>query len=313
MGEGQLKFNIKKIYNLWRNRDFLLFLAIILGLLAGEGARWTENIVIPALALVMTLSTMGVPGSIFHTPRTLVVPALVGLAMNYGILSSLLWGLNILLVQEEVLSTGFIIMVAVPPAVAVIPFSVLLNGNVNFSLIATIGCYLGALAITPAITIGLLGSGFFDPGKLMTILVELILGPLVLSRILRRSGLSGRIDPLKGAITNWSFFVVTYTIVGLNRAIILNRPLSLLPAAAIAVASTFLLGYLIESAGRLFRLDPKTTTSLVLLGTQKNTGLAAGLALALFSEKTAVPATVTTIFMIVHMIWLSLKMRRSHS
>jgi BASS family bile acid:Na+ symporter len=313
MGEGQLKFNIKKIYNLWRNRDFLLFLAIILGLLAGEGARWTENIVIPALALVMTLSTMGVPGSIFHTPRTLVVPALVGLAMNYGILSSLLWGLNILLIQEEVLSTGFIIMVAVPPAVAVIPFSVLLNGNVNFSLIATIGCYLGALAITPSITIGLLGSGFFDPGKLMTILVELILGPLVLSRILRRSGLSGRIDPLKGAITNWSFFVVTYTIVGLNRAIILNRPLSLLPAAAIAVASTFLLGYLIESAGRLFRLDPKTTTSLVLLGTQKNTGLAAGLALALFSEKTAVPATITTIFMIVHMIWLSLKMRRSHS
>ncbi|MCJ7496456.1 MAG: hypothetical protein MUP68_19810, partial [Deltaproteobacteria bacterium] len=110
MDEGQLKFNIKKIYNLWRNRDFLLFLAIILGLLAGEGARWTENIVIPALALVMTLSTMGIPGSLFRSPRTLVVPALVGLAMNFGILSSLIWGLNILLIQEEALSTGFIIM-----------------------------------------------------------------------------------------------------------------------------------------------------------------------------------------------------------
>jgi BASS family bile acid:Na+ symporter len=201
--------------------------------------------------------------------------------------------------------------VAVPPAIAVIPFSVLLNGSVNFSLIATIGCYLGALAITPAIAVGLLGSGFIDPWKLMTIMAELILLPLVLSRVLRRSGLSNRIDPLKGAITNWGFFLVTYTIVGLNRAVFLNRPLSLLPAAAIAVASTFLLGYAIEKAGRLSRLDPKTTTSLVLLGTQKNTGLAAGLALTLFSEKTAVPATVTTIFMIVHMIWLSLKMRQS--
>ena len=294
-----------------RNRDFLLFLAILLGLLAGEGARWTENIVIPALAAVMTLSTMGIPGSIFRSPRTLVVPALVGLAMNFGILSSLIWGLNILLIQEESLSTGFIIMVAVPPAIAVIPFSALLNGSVNFSLIATIGCYLGALAVTPAIAVGLLGSGFIDPWKLMTIMAELILLPLVLSRVLRRSGLSNRIDPFKGAVTNWGFFLVTYTIVGLNRAVFLNRPLSLLPAAAIAVASTFLLGYGIERAGRLFRLDSKMTTSLVLLGTQKNTGLAAGLALTLFSEKTAVPATVTTIFMIVHMIWLSLKMRQS--
>ena len=53
-------------------------------------------------------------------------------------------------------------------------------------------------------------------------------------------------------------------------------------------------------------------TSLILLGTQKNTGLAAGLALALFSEKTAVPATVSTIFMIVYIIWLSLQQRWKH-
>jgi BASS family bile acid:Na+ symporter len=50
-------------------------------------------------------------------------------------------------------------------------------------------------------------------------------------------------------------------------------------------------------------------TSLVLLGTQKNTGLAAGLALALFSEKTAVPATISTIFSLVYFIWLSFKQR----
>jgi BASS family bile acid:Na+ symporter len=48
-------------------------------------------------------------------------------------------------------------------------------------------------------------------------------------------------------------------------------------------------------------------TSLVLLGTIKNYGLAGGLSLALFSTQTAVPATVSTIFMTVYIAWLGMK------
>jgi BASS family bile acid:Na+ symporter len=64
-------------------------------------------------------------------------------------------------------------------------------------------------------------------------------------------------------------------------------------------------------AAKLFRIDPKITTSLVLLGTIKNYGLAAGIALALFGEQTALPATVSSIFMFVYVIWLGLKGRWS--
>jgi BASS family bile acid:Na+ symporter len=56
---------------------------------------------------------------------------------------------------------------------------------------------------------------------------------------------------------------------------------------------------------------PKTLISLVLLGTLKNYGLAGGMALALFSEKTSVPATVSSVFMIVYIIWLEYKKRRT--
>ena len=303
------KFMMKKIYRLLRNRDFLLILSILLGLLWGQGAQWTQKIVIPALAAVMTLSTMGVSGDTFRSPRALLGPALAGLGMNYAVLGGVLLGLSALLVHEEPIWAGFILMVAVPPAIAVIPFSFLLDGDSTFSLIATIGCYLGALIIMPLITLGFLGAGFVDRVKLITIMGELILAPLIFSRIFVRSGMSVRIEPVKGAITNWSFFLVTYTIVGLNRGIFLNEPLSLLPAAIIALASTFFLGYVIEGMGRIFRVDPKKITSLVLLGTLKNTGLAAGLALTLFNEKTAVPATVNAIFMIVYIIWLSFKRR----
>jgi len=55
----------------------------------------------------------------------------------------------------------------------------------------------------------------------------------------------------------------------------------------------------------------QTVTSLVLLGTPKNTGFVAGLALTLSTKKTAVPATISTIFMLVYIIWLSFRQRPS--
>ena len=309
MINGTFKFIREKIHPLLRNRDLLLVLAILLGLLWGEGAQWTGPAVIAALAVVMTLATLGVSGNVFLSPRAMLGPALAGLAMNYGVLGGVILGLNTLLIREEALRAGFVIMAAVPPAVAVIPFTVLLDGDSTFSLIATIGCYLGALIITPLITVGFLGAGFVDRVKLITIMVELILAPLILSRILLRTGMARRIEPIKGTITNWSFFLVTYTIVGLNQAIFLHQPLSLLPVAGIALATTFFLGFVIEGMSRILRLDSKKITSLVLLVTQKNTGLAAGLALVLFSDRTALPASVSTIFSLVYFIWLSVKRR----
>ena len=287
-----------------------MILALTLGLVWGEGARWTEGLTLPALAFVMTLSTMGVSGSAFRPPRALLAPALAGIGMNYLLLGGCLLGLNTLLIGDEALRSGFILLAAVPPAVAVIPFTYFLNGDGTFSLIGTIGAYLGALVITPLMALWLLGAGSINPGRLFLIMIELILIPLIVSRILVRTGCDRRIEPLKGAITNWSFFLITYTIVGLNREVFLSHPSLLMPVTLIALASTFLLGWGIERAGHLFRIRPKALVSLVLLGTLKNYGLAGGLALALFSKKTALPATVSTVFMIVYIIWLQFKGRR---
>ena len=60
----------------------------------------------------------------------------------------------------------------------------------------------------------------------------------------------------------------------------------------------------------LLRLPQKGLTRLVLLDTLKNGGLAGGLALAFFSKKTSVPATVLVVFMIVHFLWLELKLKK---
>jgi BASS family bile acid:Na+ symporter len=122
-------------------------------------------------------------------------------------------------------------------------------------------------------------------------------------------GWAARLERVKGAITNWSFFLVVYTIIGLNKSFLLEQPLSLLPLAAVALATTFGLGAVIEHAGRLMAVDRDRLASLVLLGTLKNTGLAGGLALALFDRRTSLPAVVSTLFMIVYLIWLSSRKR----
>ena len=284
-----------------------MLLALVLGVFLGHGAVWTRPFVLPVLALVMTLSTMAVSSQIFRSPRSLLVPALVGNLMSYLVLTGMLLGIAGLLIEDTSLWKGFVILAAVPPAIAVIPFSEFLKGNHSYALIGTMGAYLGGLILMPLIALFFIGTSFIDPLKILVVMIELIVIPLVLSRILLWTRADRWIGGIKGTLTNWSFFVVTYTIVGLNRDLILNDPLSLLPVAVIAVASTFLLGYLVELAGKVLKIDPKITITLVLLGTLKNYGLAGGVALMIFDKQTAVPATVSTIFMIVYIAWLSVK------
>jgi len=298
------------IHHLLRNRNTIFILSLAAGLIWGKGAQWTEKITLPALAIVMTLSVMGITGNTFRSWRKVIIPSIVSIVLNYIVLGGFMLGLSNLFIRDEALWSGFVILAAVPPAVAVIPFTLFLKGDTDFSLIGTLGAYLGALIITPLMAIVFLGASFVAPLKLMTIIIELILAPLVFSRILIMTGIARLIEPIKGDITNWGFFLVTYTIVGLNQHVFLTQPLSLLPVAMISVASTFILGWIIEVVSKIARLDNKKTISMVLLGTLKNYGLAGGLALSFFDTKTALPSTVSVISMIVYIIWLDFKQNR---
>jgi BASS family bile acid:Na+ symporter len=259
----------------------------------------------------MALSTMEIENAVFRRPRSLLFPALLGIIMNYIILGNLIIGMAALTIQDEEIWTGFVLLAAVPPAVAVIPFSGFLRGNGLLSLFGTVGAYLGALAIMPLIAVGLLSAVAFDPFKLLLIILELIVLPLAASRLLLQRGLKERINPYRGTITNWSFFLVLYTMIGLNRDIIIGQALGLLPVVSIAITSMFILGPLIEWVLGLFHIPRETRTSLVLLGTLKNQGMAGGLALALFSQEAALPAAVNTVVMTGYIIWLDFRTPRA--
>jgi BASS family bile acid:Na+ symporter len=299
-----------RLKTLLRNRNVIFLLAMAAGLLLPQAARVTQHLVLPALALAMALSTMEIESAHFRRPRSLIFPALLGVIMNYVILGNVIIGMAALMIRDEALWTGFVLLAAVPPAVAVIPFSVFLRGNGLLSLFGTVGAYLGALAIMPLIAFGLLRSTAFDPFKLLIAIFVLIVLPLAVSRLLIQRRLKERIEPYRGTITNWSFFVVLYALVGLNRDLILGHTLTLVPVALIALSTSFILGFLIDWVLSLFHIPKDTRTSLVLLGTLKNQGMSGGLALTLFNQETAVPSAVSTMIMIGYIIWLDFRKPR---
>jgi BASS family bile acid:Na+ symporter len=291
---------------LLRNRNFIFITALIMGLFFPAAAPAMRHLILPALALTMVLSTMEIGNDLFRQPRRLLLPASLGIVMNYLLLGGVILALGALLLEDEQLWAGVVLLAAVPPAVAVIPFSGFLNGDGYLSLAGTIGAYLGGLVVMPLVGFSLLSPEAFDPLKLLVVVLELIILPLSASRILIWKGWSKTIAPWKGEITNWSFFLVMYALVGLNSSVFLSLQPALLAVAVIAFSTTFLLGFLIERIAAAFKIAQGRRISLVLLGTLKNQGMAGGLALTLFGKEAAIPAAVCTGVMIVYIIWLDL-------
>ncbi len=295
---------------IFRNAGFLLALAFIIGLVLPQGAAETSPAVVPLLALVMTMSIMGVSPRLFLDFRKVSRPILLSLLMNYVVLTLVLIGLSFLIIQDHELRTGFILLAAVPPAVAVIPFTYRLGGNTDFSLVGTVACYLAALFIVPIVSAVFWGPSVIQPVSLLITLGELIALPLAIAQLLRRTGIASKLERYRGTIVNWGFFVVVYTIVGLNQSAFLGQPERLLPTAAAAFISTFALAYIIDRVSRFSGVNIAGRISLILSGTRKNYGMAAAIALALFSPQAAVPAAMAMVFAIVHFIWLTFWVKR---
>jgi BASS family bile acid:Na+ symporter len=258
---------------------------------------------LPALGWVMTLSVLGISSHTFKAPRSMLRQAVMGTVMSFGIFSTVILTAAALQVSNGDLWSGFVIVAAVPPAVAVIPFADFLKGDRVYALMGSTGGYLASLFLMPLMALLFLETDIAEPLSILIIIMEMIVGPFVLSRLLIRFRPDQKISPYKGPKTNWSFFLVVYTVMGLNQEHFLQDPEGLLPFFLIAFFSTFLLGFLLEKICLLLRVDDKLATSTVLLGLLKNYGIAAGISLFLFGQETAFPATVSTIFMIIYIFW----------
>jgi BASS family bile acid:Na+ symporter len=290
---------------LFRNRNFILILAVALGLAIGEKAALKiEPTILPLLALAMSLSAMDVTNRELVAVRTLHRPIAYSLLLSYLVLGGVMLLTARWLVPDEELWTGFVILAAVPPAVGVVPFAHSLGGDTRFALIGMVGAYLAALVILPAVMVLFLGLGFFNPWKLLIILAELILIPIAVSRILIVTRVDKRIHPYRGTIINWSFFVIVFTLIGLNRQAFFGEFDILLRIAIVAVVVTFVLSYVLELVARALKLRHELVVSVIFMGTLKNYTVAGGILLALFTARSTIPVSVCLVFGILMFVWL---------
>jgi len=299
-----------RVSRLLQNQNFIFSLALVLGLTVGHGAIWIESLLLPVLALAMTLSTIGITNrdltSIKSTPR----PILTSLLLNYVVMGGVMLFMARWLIDDNEIWVGFVTLAAMPPAIGVMPFSYILRGNLVFSLIGTTGLYLAALVLTPGIMILLLGADFINPARLLLILVQLIIIPLVASRIILFTGLDKSIARWQDTAVKWCFFITIYIIVGLNHQVFLEQQDLLLRVAIIATVVTFVLGHTMYFIASKLRIDHPTRISWMAMSTKKNAGLASGIAIALIAERAAFPMGIHAIFEVLGLLWWGFYFRK---
>jgi BASS family bile acid:Na+ symporter len=299
-----------RLRGLLGNNSFIFLLGLAIALTFNGGAPYTERALIPVLAVIMAVSILDISSRVFLDFRRVLPPVAVALVLSFVVLGGIYIGLSHAILSDIDLRAGFVIVAAVPPAVAVIPLTYLLGGDTRFSLVGNVSAYVAALAITPAICLLLLGASLIEPTRLLVILGELIVAPIVASRILRRTRLVSNVDRWRPYVVNWGFFLVIYTIVGLNRDTFLQEPQTLLLPFAIAFTGVVVLSEVINRAARLFGVDKATRISLIFLGTRKNDGVAGTIALIFFGATAAVPAALVSAISVIHFIWLTWWVKR---
>ena len=208
--------------------------------------------------------------------------ALIGLGLNYLVLSSLIIGLSSFL-GDESLRQGFVVMAAVPPAVAVLPLTKLLKGDSCLSLYAEAVCYLASLVLMPGIIFAFTSRTDVSLSYISEISLLLILLPIIVSRFLRGYRLD-TVPPI-----NLGFFLVTYTVIGLNTQAIFG---DVTAVALIAFVRTFVIGAVVFSITSLAGEEAEKRVSYTLLASFKNLGMAAAVSLILFGPKAGIPAAV---------------------
>lgn len=293
-----------------RNRNVILILAFVLGLALGPAVSFTAALTLPALAVIVMASASQIPTRDLLPVRRLVRPTVLAVTFTYLVASPVILVLGRLLIADPELYAGLVLVAAAPSGAVVLPFTAILAGDTNLSLLGTIGVYLSALLVTPLLVEVAAGGGLIQPQQMLIVLGELVVLPLLASRVLRLPPLIRYIDRWRGTVVNWGFFVVILSVVAVNRDVFLRQPRVLALMTVVALLSVFGLGYLVRYVLRWLGVERAEQVSLQLFSSIKNSGFAAATALALVSARAAVPGAVFSVIIVIYLIFLGIEAGR---
>ncbi|MDH4122714.1 MAG: hypothetical protein OEV21_01305, partial [Thermoplasmata archaeon] len=224
---------------------------------------------------------------------------LLSILLNYALLTGLILVMT-LFFSDESLIAGWVLMAAVPSAVAVVPFTYMLKGDTRLSLMGTTSIYLLSLVLAPLITLVFLGQEI-DRFRLIYTIVLMILIPIGISQLpqLRRIGTG-----LKTPMINACFAVLVFAMTGANREAFGEDPSMVAWVAVACLTRTFIVGLVVLYLLKFTKMPVEKKTTLVLFSSYKNLGLTAAIAMALIGYEAAIPATICIPFEIFWLVAL---------
>ncbi|MDD3421478.1 MAG: hypothetical protein PHS47_04185 [Methanocellales archaeon] len=298
---------VKKVL---KNTNFMFFFATVLAFIYPNMAIYLEKYMVIALIFLMTFSLTEVRLRGLDIRADLGSIA-VALMLNYVFLSGIIMVLTILLIRDVSLFRGFIVMAAIPPAIATVPLSTLLKGDTRLALMANASIYILSILLVPVILLISIGTSTVEPLQMMVVLMELIVLPLIISRAIIRIPYYEILKRDQSIPINLGFFIVIYVVIGLNRDILLHESSMLLLVSIIAFMRTFFSGTLVHKICGIFNVTFEKKVTYTLFGSYKNLGLAATIALLLFGVRATLPSAVCIIFETFMFTYFSVLMREN--
>lgn len=295
---------IKAIANI---SNLFFIMAVVLGLYLPQAGAFAHILVLPALAVALGVALLRFPAGYVKKPGELLAGGLWGILMNYLILGNLIILGGLFWIQEEKFWEGLVLLAAVPPGVVVLSLGEKIKSAKGLIMAAFAGTYTGALVLIPLIGIAFLKFLPVHYDRLIILPLGLIILPLLISRFLVDQDLDGWVRKRERIITDICFFIVFYALAAANSQLIRQWPEDIVAMAVIAFGASVIPTLFLLIAGRLYKLSNAGVSSLILLATMKNCGLAGGIAVYVFNNEAGVPALVFAAFMFLNILWLKLR------
>lgn len=277
---------------------------LVVGLATG-GFPQDLSPIIQQAALIVAMS-FSLTGISLHgiSPKVELRGIVMSFAMSYGALGGIIvmYGL---LTADPLIRSGWILMASAPPAIAVVPITSLLRGDVRRALIANAVLYFLALVAVPGLNLLFLGRTV--PVDVLAFQTLLLIGiPVVLSRALR---VWKPVQEARPALVSVAFFFLVLAIAGSTRGTLLGRPDLVAGLSLLAFLRTIGLGLVILAVAGLLHLPREGRIAAVTFAGFKNLGLTVVLAFTVFGPLASLPAIVSLIFEATWMALLPLLFR----
>ncbi|PVV83027.1 bile acid:sodium symporter, partial [Dehalogenimonas alkenigignens] len=193
-----------------------------------------------------------------------------------------------------------------PPSLLITPCAYNIKGDVSFSFLSTTACYFLSILILPFLVYVFLGSAYWGV-ELFNVIFQIVILPLILSRIIRNIKYFTLLSPYTGHIINWCVAIVCFTLIGLNYDLLTKYSTYLLIAIIVAVSTIFILGESIYRASRLLNIPSPQAISYMLLGSMKKWAGASAIAYVLLGPQASIPAITALVIGFLYYLFLSIR------